>query len=226
MKSLRFFDYISDSKVDMLLSQFSDTEKRKISAEYGFDLKVLSGKISTERTTGTEDRVQRLLAVEKYLTNSDAIGTIHQPKSYFSGSGYAIFTAVKEDSQAVFYFMRDGDTYLALGGSAGHLIGCKPDKTTAFGLSHADHLLWNLANWDRIRRIEGKTDKEISDFLGSGVASTSHPWSTVIYHGSHNRMNKTFKRPISFLARKLVHERYQGKQVLLGSPLLVEQCNV
>ena len=226
MGTLRYFDYISDSKVDMLLSQMPVATKTKVSAELGFNLTVLTGKIATERNTGLEDRVQRLSAVEKYLLENEEIGTLYQPKSYFVGKGYAIFTAVKEDTSAVFYFMKAADTYLALGGSAGHLIGAKPDKSMAFGLSHAEHLLWNLAVLDRMNHLVDKTDEEISEFMGSGVASVEHPWSTIIHYSSHNRKTKSFKRPISFLARKLVHEVYLGNQVILGSPLFVEQVDV
>jgi hypothetical protein len=46
---MRYYQYISDSKVDMLLPQIPLKAKQKITSEIGFDIKILSGKIKTER---------------------------------------------------------------------------------------------------------------------------------------------------------------------------------
>lgn len=43
-----YYQYISDSNVDILLPQIPLKGKQKITAEVGFDIKILSGKIKTE----------------------------------------------------------------------------------------------------------------------------------------------------------------------------------
>ena len=60
---MRFYQYISDSKVDMLLPQIPLKAKQKITAEIGFDIKILTAKLKTERDS-LDDRVSRLLVVE------------------------------------------------------------------------------------------------------------------------------------------------------------------
>jgi hypothetical protein len=80
---MRYYQYISDSKVDMWLPQIPLQSKQKITSEIGFDTKVLAGKIKTERDS-LDDRVSRLTVVEKYLRETQRIGSLLEPAPWIS----------------------------------------------------------------------------------------------------------------------------------------------
>lgn len=218
---MRHFLYVSDSKVDMLLPQIPAAIKKTVSAEIGFDVKLLTGKIATARET-LEDRIHRLMAVEKYIRKTQAVGTIDDPKSWIAGNGNALVSEIKQDARTVFFFLRSLDVNVALGGSAGHIIGANPQKTTSLGYSFMPHLLKGLREIDRIPEIFNQSDEELEEYAGSGVCSPrSHPWSAAVYYACERRQNRTFDIPITFLARKIVSEAYMDKRVILATPLYV-----
>ncbi len=63
---MKYYLYISDAKVDMLLPQVPHHAKKKTSTELGFDLKVLSAKYKSEAETDS-DRISRLEAVVDFI---------------------------------------------------------------------------------------------------------------------------------------------------------------
>lgn len=67
----------------MLLPQIPLKAKQKITSEIGFDIKILSGKIKTERDS-LDDRVSRLLVVERYLRDTQRIGSLREPAPWIS----------------------------------------------------------------------------------------------------------------------------------------------
>ena len=96
---MRYFLYISDSKVDMLLPQIPAATKKTVAAEIGFDVRLLKGKIATKRQH-LENRIHRLLALEKHILNTERLGSITQAASWIRGEGYALATRIKEDARA------------------------------------------------------------------------------------------------------------------------------
>jgi hypothetical protein len=78
MNALRFFTYISDAKVDMLLPQIPHQHKEKIAAEVGVELGFLNAKVSSETNT-LESRVSRLLVVERFLREHATPETVGSP---------------------------------------------------------------------------------------------------------------------------------------------------
>jgi hypothetical protein len=78
-----YYEYISDSKVDILLPQVPTAFKQKIAIEVGVNLKVFSAKASTEHTT-LEDRVSRVRVVARHLQNTEATGGIANPKPWIA----------------------------------------------------------------------------------------------------------------------------------------------
>jgi len=117
---VRYYLYISDAKVNMLLPQVPGALQRKVSAKFGFDIKVLSGSLETERAT-LDNRVARLAAVEVYLLENEPIGTPGQPASWIQGTVDAKFLDI--GNGAILFVTGDTKSILALGGSAHHLVG-------------------------------------------------------------------------------------------------------
>jgi len=118
---LRYFTYISDAKVDMLLPQIRTGKKQTIAAELGFNAALLSGKIRAEAAM-LDTRVARLLAVEKYIRANEAFdksGT----QGWLERIGARSFSILLEGG-ALLWLCEEGDCLLA--GSVSHLAGAAP----------------------------------------------------------------------------------------------------
>lgn len=83
--SMKYYVYISDTKVDMLYSQIPKKILDKIAVELGINLGIFSltakGKGNQEET-----RYEKLKLVVNYIENNMDVGTVDQPKAYFKGS--------------------------------------------------------------------------------------------------------------------------------------------
>jgi len=78
--SPRFYVYVSESKVDMLLMQIDPGSQKKVTAEFGINFKLLSAK-HTQETVTLEDKFQRVAAVEWYIRNRADLGPSTHPLS-------------------------------------------------------------------------------------------------------------------------------------------------
>ncbi|MDX8392917.1 MAG: SAVMC3_10250 family protein, partial [Mariprofundaceae bacterium] len=90
---MRYFLYISDAKVNMLLPQIPSAIKATISARLGFNVGVLSGELQTERLS-LDDRIHRLDAVEQHLLSTQTLGTCDKPDTWIRGEGSAIVAQI------------------------------------------------------------------------------------------------------------------------------------
>ena len=204
----------------MLSEQLPPDEKIGFKAEVSPNV-TNTGESSADHLT-LSDRIARLLAVEKHVKADELVGTIDHPEQWIAGEGMAIASQIKENAESIFYFVRTPLTYLALGGSAAHLIGARPTRKSAFGLSYASWLLRNLAEIDRAPRLFFNRDADMASYAEIAV-SGDHPWGYMICNQCAYRRNGTFNLPIRFLARRILKDTVDGKQVVLASPLYVEQ---
>ncbi|MFF3316170.1 DUF7019 family protein [Streptomyces sp. NPDC003035] len=117
--SVRYYLYISDAKVDMLLSQIDASWGRKRVTEFGLDLKVASAKRSVE-AAGT-DRVARLERVVRHLEDHADLGDVDDPGQYVHGV-LPMQWGVLGDGDAVYFGGRTERTIVGLGGSTSHLL--------------------------------------------------------------------------------------------------------
>jgi len=217
---MRYYHYISDSKLDMLSPQISSSKSSTIKAEIGFNVGLLNGKIATDRLEPS-DRIAKLESVERHLKKHESIGTIDDPEQWIEGTADALATRITEDSKAVFYFIRTERTYLALGGSVGHLIGAHPSRKSAFGYSYAEWLIKLLADIQTNPRLFFRDDDAIAEHVELGVEG-NNSWVPMIFHQVSYRRDSTFDLPIHFLARRIREGIYRDKRVVLASPLYVD----
>jgi hypothetical protein len=82
---MKYFIYISDTKVDMLFPQIPDSEKKIISKEFKVDAKLFVASRKTE-TRSFDDSISRLQAVIDYIDKHETVGTIAHPGDYFRGT--------------------------------------------------------------------------------------------------------------------------------------------
>lgn len=216
---MRYFLYISDSKVDMLLPQVPGATRQKVAAKLGFDLKLLSGNIETERST-LDSRVARLEAVEAHIRASEDLGTPAAPSSWIAGSEWSRGTQIGEG--AILFVSEDPKWLLALGGSMRHLIGAVSREDLGIPYSFLDTLIDQLklvAEEDPGYALQ-LDEKTLSRLMGSGVAQGSRAWASIISHVADSTRGRPLQK-IEFIARRLVTQSSFGQRVTLATPLYI-----
>lgn len=125
--SLKYYLYVSDTKVDMLYQQVPKRLLQKIASELNINLKLVAAEISVTSKSGLseETRYSKLKIVTKYLEEHEDIGTIDNLGygSYFKGTLPMKWGLVEWASELVFFGGSTAKTHVGLGGSTHHLIG-------------------------------------------------------------------------------------------------------
>ena len=133
---MKYYLYISDAKVDMLLPQVPHKAKKKTSTELGFDLKVLSAKYKSEAETDF-DRISRLETVVDFIREYGNIGTLDEPDDFIEDFATVGVARSGQSTTKVAYFGGKTErTVFALVGSAVHLVS--GTKTTAELAYHSE----------------------------------------------------------------------------------------
>jgi hypothetical protein len=224
--SFRYYIYISDAKVDMLLPQLDPSFRRKRTVEWNLNLKMFGAKRGTETTLG-DNRINRLEAVVKYLEDYGDLGSVDRPAQFFRGSLPMRWGPVGEyhDDRELFYFAGSTDeTILGLVGSASHVIGVSSDRQGAST---------GYAIGPLIEAFQG--DRDGGDFAHDRTAQMSSEqgaihavhYTTTIFPGPEQNLEFIAKRLIrgkSFLPDEPDNPRTE-KSVLLGTPLYVAQMD-
>ena len=119
---VKFYLYISDAKVDMLLPQIPHETKKKIATEFGFDFKIFKAGRKSEEDT-EDNRITRLEAVVAFLREYGNLGSIDKPDDFIEGSA---LMAMQSDREIVLFTSVGERTVVCLGGSSRHLLGNPP----------------------------------------------------------------------------------------------------
>ena len=170
---VRYYLYISDAKVNMLLPQIPSEPHMPPRAE---------------PFTGIEDtRIQRLDAVLRYIERSGRIGSIDEPSDYVFGSqdlywGHFHEYEITENKTApsiVAFCGSTAKTTLLMCGATRHLVGNQWPEEPGYSSSHVPYLLNTLltavelegAPADAItRRPSGNTEAEKLPLRGRELA--------------------------------------------------------
>jgi hypothetical protein len=197
--SFRYYLYVSDSKVDMLLAQMDPSFTRKRTTELSLNLTVLAGKHASEAPAGGE-RTARLQRVVRYLEEHGDLGTVDEPGQFFWG----------------LMPLRWGPfpTVVGLGGSGHHVLGASAATESAIPRSLTPSLLAGL-----------RTDPQIG-VLAEAIKQEDEARERDALAAVH-RANEVMPGPhqnLEFVAKRLLHgpsPRIDGLDVLLGTPLYV-----
>ncbi|MFE6281095.1 DUF7019 family protein [Streptomyces sp. NPDC057877] len=214
--ALRYYVYISDAKVDMLLPQVDAGFARRRATEVVVSLKFVSARRSVE--TDAADRVARLERVVRYLDDFGDVGTVDEPGQYVRGRLPMRWGPLPLGPSPLVYFGgRTERTTVGLGGASGHVLGAPApvpgaapaEQELPFAPSTAPGLLAGLA-------AAVTTDGEPQpDALASVQLA--------------NRTLRGAEQEVEFLAKRLLHgpspypelDGHDGMTVLLASPLFV-----
>lgn len=135
--AVRYYVYISDAKVDMILPQIAESFQKKITRNVGIDWKIISAKQTTELTP-IEHRTHRLRAVEEYLRENEPVGSSEEPQSWFADElpmewgPLSSFTGQDPENETLVWFAgrknisEPDEVTVGLGGSLHHVLGYDP----------------------------------------------------------------------------------------------------
>jgi hypothetical protein len=214
---MKYYLYISDAKVDMLLPQISEDAKRKVATQFGIDMKIFTAKRTVERDEGA-DRIARLEAVVQHIREYGNVGTVDEPDEYIDDMLPMRFmsTNPKVSSDLIYLSGHTQTTIIGLGGSAIHVIGSRPAGDKCW-MSNSNTLIL-IHSLPHILRDEGVPQDEEEDAL----------WPVVNLEIDGP---KTPYENFEFLAKRLVTNRQTvaGKpkvwNVILATPLYIAKAD-
>ncbi len=219
---MKYFLFVSDAKVDMLLPQIPQESKSKLAAEIGVNVGVLSAKLKSEQDTGVKpDSISRLNAVSNFLRNTQNIGTVDEPEAWVEGTQDVRIVYPTSSRQAVFFVGRsETQTRFALAGSSAHLISRKT-STDDIGWSFLPDLMIQLRAIFHTFEDSSITE-ELADLSMSTVTS-GYEFEWIDHVGALEERATGPSMKVSFLAKRLLagkHERL-GFNAVLATPLYV-----
>ncbi len=161
---MKYYLYISDAKVDMLIAQIRHDATKKISTEFGFDLKVLNAKRRSE-SESDENRFTRLEVVISFIREYGNLGSVDKPGEYFEGTMPIRLGPLSEgtDPGIIYFTGRTKRTLVGLGGSPKHMIGSTDAPRTILAGSDAWHLYRYLVRHVENDRRQTLPHQDIDD---------------------------------------------------------------
>jgi hypothetical protein len=217
---MRFFTYISDAKVDMLLPQVPHGVQQKLAAEVGFNFGVVSGKVGAE-VQPLESRVARLVVVEQHVRSTEHV---EPPGADAKWIGGELSMSSVDIGDGCLLFVGEADEWLlALGGSARHLAGGAAPRTAEITFSFLHDIASRLAELtaNEPAMLDVIPERLHVDTLAPGVHQGAKAWAELITwcSGLHERSPQ---QRLGFLAKRLAAQQYGGRSVILASPLYIE----
>lgn len=217
---MKYYVYISDAKVDMLISQIPHEAKKKIASELGIDVKIFRATRKVE-SEPEDDRISRLDAVVKYIRDWGNLGTVQQPDVYIEDTMDMRFQILAlddrtrqsdESANSVAYWTgKEVDTLLGLGGSPAHLIGAdKNSPPNQHGKSFAFQIIGAL------RMNVAEEESNPTEDAGSTATTVfrSHRYLEM-------RLGSFPLERFSFMAKRMTKGSFGDSKTILGSPLYV-----
>jgi hypothetical protein len=219
----KYFLYISDTKINMLLSQIAPDAKAKIATEFKVDVKLLSIARKSERESGA-DRIARLNVVTQFLEEFGDVGTIDEPGDFFKGHLTMRWGPYRDDfipsgPEPLVYFGGTTErTILGLGGSAKHLIGNEGNSHP-----HSHSAMPYMISYLQAQLESSPKAKAIQFELGEGrdEALVAAHLATTGMKGSEQYLEFIAKRLKFGASPYPQRDPRPNMNVLLGTPLYV-----
>jgi hypothetical protein len=123
--SFRYYWYISDSKLDMLLGQIGERIWRRVTAELHLDVKLVGLKLTlppADRSLAERSREAKAAVVEECLRRGHAVGDLTAGQGYFEADVEMAWRPC-DDNETVLFCGYAGTLLVVLGGSVGNLLG-------------------------------------------------------------------------------------------------------
>lgn len=211
---LKYYYYVSESKVEMLYSQIPKSIISQLESELKINLPLIG--VSFSKKQLNDSLYTRLQVVVEYIQRNMEIGSIRSPGEYFKGSAFMRWAQIHQG--VIFFGGKINKINIGLGGSSKNLLGQRTTNVET-GISHTPWLVSLL-----LQEVENQIklipqQPEIANHLteenkNERVLSAASFWA--------GNLAKNPVAKFEFLAKKLVHADHMGEKVLLGTPLYVE----
>jgi hypothetical protein len=119
---MKYYIYISDAKVNMLLPQIPHDLKKKLATEFKIDLKVLTVSHKIEKEID-DNRIARLEAVCNFIREYGNLGTVDESNEYIEDILTMSWVISEREPYYVYFSGKTDKTIFGLGGSSKHVIG-------------------------------------------------------------------------------------------------------
>lgn len=225
---MRFYHYISDSKLEMLFPQIPPKFLGGLKVELGFDFGLLKGKLAGENTSPA-GRIAQAQAVERYLEEKCQIVETAEQHVWLRGSFSARIGFLTGCPGLVLIGGEYQGATLLLAGSESHLLSGSTNPGKDKGWSFMPRLLSGLRDYlnqgydtldltteDRIKPAEVAFDYIFGGKFGSGSSMR------FALHRLPEESLPPPNLPLKFLARIFfASEKGGDEKLLLGSPVYV-----
>jgi hypothetical protein len=166
---MKYYIYVSESKIDMLYSQIvkSDAERREKSV--GLDFKFVKGEYKTSRGIPSNN-LTKLNAIIDNLAQQQLVGSIHEQKPYIRGCLKLKWSAYEPSLDVrppiTFWGYISHRLALGLAGSPHHLLGKQADGTTDPGSATSVIINWLWRSFSDPPPLEDLEDpREREDYI-------------------------------------------------------------
>jgi hypothetical protein len=221
-QDLKYYIYVSDTKVDQLYNQIPKKLLREIAAELTVDLKPAGVGISAtfKKEQAQETRFSKLKIVVQYLEKHMLvdIGWVDAPGVYFKGTLPMFWGPLPtwDNTKVVYFGGSTQQTLLGLGGSAYHLIGQRGNATVGEPSSDLPSLVAVLS-----KELQLKFPN-LDHFFDESAALDVIEVMAMRAKGTA-QMLEFFAKRLAYDSGKLTPGRIQPRQkpVLFGTPIYV-----
>ena len=215
---IKYYLYVSDTKVDMLYAQIPQSIKDKIAAEIKIDLQILSVTFKDKDTANEETRYSKLNLVTNYIDKHLEIGTLKNPAAYIKDVMSMRWTQLGD---AAYFGGQNSDLDIGLCGSACHLTGQPVPKTgskysTSLGASR-------FFNEFMTHYVTPET-KDTNNALLKGLLQIKDADNEIMFKYMNNvykNLEQTPPQKLDFVARVLFKGQDTDRTTLLATPIYV-----
>lgn len=240
---MKYYIYISETKVDMLFPQIPKPILKRIASSLNIDLKLFGAELSVgiKGNQANETRYAKVKIVSEYIEKNLDVGSIEAPSTYFKGTlpmRYSIFATSK--TQVVYFGGTTNNRIVVLGGSPEHLIGNKPSEnprplsmpaSTLAHIAYTLHKLYDQEAHTQIRQdvsiIETYLKPESSLLKVAAIVTTENLMTPELMANTQQLefLAKTLKQGTtdSFFFNKTPGglELLESPYVIIGTPIYV-----
>lgn len=142
---MKYYVYISNSKIDMLLPQVPVDKKIKIAAEIGVNIGILNAKLCSEAEQASQDtQVSRLNALTRYIEATVEPSTLEVPCDWIRNELEVKHLKLPQNPNVFIMVGKKYDKYYLLGGSTHHVVGNSQPEGVTMGYSYLPYLVEHL----------------------------------------------------------------------------------
>lgn len=123
---MKYYVYISDTKIEMFYSQLANFEGQESQISLGVDLKIFKAEMKKSRKS-PNTKYTKLEAILKKLEDSDLVGEFDSNKPYIKGDLEMTWASFGDlNSPITFWGCLSEEIALGLAGSRHHVLGAQP----------------------------------------------------------------------------------------------------